>query len=127
MQTVKVSPKFQVVFGKLTTKDDRDLWQITLTVLSHEFLQRYDREAKKTRLEFSRWCLSPGVRPYQTRWTAAGGLAWPEGYKDFSPELDWSVILLFRNRCWMPIEKCSAKRRVVFRMHHMGIIFRWRK
>lgn len=41
------------------------------------------------------------LRPHQTRWTAAGGFAWPAGYGDGDgfcgslPNLEWRVVLQF--------------------------------
>src|SRR5260370_6103360 len=46
-------------------------------------------------------CCSHWARPHQSRWTAAGGFALPEGYGDGEgflgglPNLDWSVTLQF--------------------------------
>ena len=48
-------------------------------------------------------CCSHWARPHQSRWTAAGGFALPEGYGDGEgflgglPNLDWSVTLQFNS------------------------------
>jgi hypothetical protein len=45
------------------------------------------------------------LRPHQTRWTKAGGFAYPDGYRNFEPEFDWSVVLLFRDEQWVPVAR----------------------
>lgn len=72
-------------------------------------------------------------RPHQTRWTASGGFAWPEGYLQKSedhvknswgpigsglPEFDWFVLLHWDNaeQEWQVVApKFFGKKRVVFR------------
>ena len=107
---------FDVVEVKLSKDDDPDLWKTALTVLADEFLQRYDHEAKNRDWVFIVGACSHWVRPHQTRWTAAGGFAWPQGYNSFSPELDWTAIFSVQNRQWTPIEKCAARKQVVLRV-----------
>lgn len=59
---------------------------------------------------------------------------YPDGYKDSVPELDWSVIFLFRNREWELVEKLPGKRIKVCRVaipartarhKHAAIHARW--
>jgi hypothetical protein len=101
---------------KLTGGDDSGLWESVLNVMVDEFLERYDREAKNRYWIFLAGSCSHCVRPNQSRWTAAGGFAWPEGYKNSLPELDWSVMFAFRNQCWTPVKKLPGKNPVVFRV-----------
>jgi len=105
---------FDAIANKLTAEDDRDFWRIALTVLADEFLQKYGCESKTRNWIVLVGACSHWIRPHQTRWTAAGGFAWPEGYKNFSPELDWSAIFCFQNQKWEPVEKFSRKRQIVF-------------
>jgi hypothetical protein len=102
--------------GKLTAEDDLGLWEAASSVLAGEFLQRYDREAKNREWVFLVGVCSHWVRPHQTRWTAAGGFACPEGYRNFLPELDWSVIFSYKNQFWTPVQKLPGKNHVVFRI-----------
>lgn len=107
---------FEAVKGKLTAGDDLGLWENALTILTDEFLQRYDDQAKNANWIFLVGACSHWVRPHQCRWTAAGGFAWPKGYKNSLPELDWSVIFSCSGRCWTPIEKLPGKNNIVFRV-----------
>lgn len=100
----------------LTSDDDRNLWRAVLTVITDEFLQRYELEPTNKNWVLVVGACSHWVRPNQNRWIAAGGFADPEGYKDSLPELDWSVILHFRNRNWIPIKKLPGKRTRIFRI-----------
>jgi hypothetical protein len=124
----------EVVEAKLSKDDDRDFWQAALSVLTDEFLQRYDRESKGRTWIFSVGACSHWVRPHQERWTDAGGFAWPKGYNSFSPELDWYVILAFQNYGWIPVKKLSGKQQTIFRVavparsarHKQAVVYsRW--
>jgi hypothetical protein len=106
---------FEVVDSKLAVDDDRAFWHAALSVLIDEFLVRY--AAKSTNKD---WAIVFGacshwVRPHQTRWTAAGGFAYPSGYKESLPELDWSLTFVFRDRKWIPASKLSGKSVRIFR------------
>jgi hypothetical protein len=107
---------FEVVEAKLTKDNDRNLWEAALSVLADEFLQRYNRESKDRTWIFWVGACSHWVRPNQARWAAAGGFAWPKGYINFSPELDWYVILAFQNHRWVPVKKLPGKRQTIFRV-----------
>lgn len=104
---------------RLSAEDDPALWEQLLYVLAE------DASMIESIKNGSGFCIEVGrcshwLRPHQTRWTDAGGFAWPAGYGDggygFSrtglPGFDWSVILQF---AWEPIgwvspEKSRAKR-----------------
>ena len=108
---------FEAVVTKLTEDDDRDFWQTALTVLTDEFLHRYDEEAKNREWVFIVGVCSHWVRPHNSSWkTKAGRFLHPEGYKDSSPQLDWSVTLVCKDRHWTLLEKLPGKRRVTFRV-----------
>ena len=108
----------------LTAQDDPKLWKEVLAVLSKEFSQRYRSEAGEKVSWFLRiGTCSHWVRPHQSRWTAAGGFALPDGYKGAAqllsrglPEFDWSVILAFDGECWKRVAKFSGKKQIIFRV-----------
>jgi len=107
---------FDLIESRLERDDDRELWQTIVTVLCDEFLQRVE-QGPANRL----WVLIVGacshwVRPHNSRWNAAGGFMYPEGYKDSSPELDWSVILVFEDGQWRVVKKLPGKNNVVLRV-----------
>lgn len=104
------------VRGRLTVEDDLGLWENALTVLGEEFLLRYDREGKNRGWVFLVGACSLWVRPHNSRWNAAGGFVFPEGYQNSLPQLEWSVILSYGNRCWTPVQKLPGKNNVVFRV-----------
>jgi hypothetical protein len=74
------------------------------------------------------------LRPHQTRWTKAGGFAYPEGYRNYKPEFDWKVILLFRDKQWVPVVRLPGKGLTFFSViipsrtarHRQAVIYtRW--
>ena len=105
----------ETVRGKLTAEDDFGLWESVLNVLTDEFLQRYDREAKNRTWVFVVGACSHWVRPHNSRWNAAGGFVYPEGYQNSQPQLDWSAVLAYSNRCWTLLRKFPGKKQIVFR------------
>jgi hypothetical protein len=105
---------FEVVDAKLAADDDRGFWRSALSVLTDEFAQRH-LEGSATR----DWTMVIGgcshwVKPHQKRWTAAGGFAYPDGYREYLPEFDWSLILVFRDNQWMPLVKLPGKHPRIF-------------
>ncbi len=108
---------FAAIATRLTEEDDPGLWQTALTVLTDDFLQRYDEVGKNREWLFVVGACSRWVRPHRAGWkTKAGRFAYPEGYNDGSPELDWSVVLVYRDQRWRRVERLSGKRRVIFRV-----------
>lgn len=111
MKTIETSViPLEILESKLAADDDRDLWKAALVVLGDEFMQR--RAEKSTRRD---WAMLVGacshwVRPHNSRWNAAGGFVFPEGYQDHLPELDWSLILVIRDRKWTPLSKLPGKK-----------------
>jgi hypothetical protein len=111
------SAPFDAVVAKLSESDDRDFWQAALTVLADEFLRRYAEEAKNREWVLIVGACSHWVRPHNSSWkTTSGRFMNPDGYKDSSPELDWSVTLVYQGQRWMPVEKLSGKRQRIFRV-----------
>ena len=107
---------FEVVKAKLGADDDRDFWQAALSVLAEEFIRRYTEASTNRDWAIVLGACSHWVRPHQTRWTAAGGFAYPDGYRESLPELDWSLILVYRDRQWIPLSKLPGKKLKLFRV-----------
>jgi len=101
---------------KLAAHDDRELWRAALAVFADEFAQRYAEESGRGVWAMVVGACSHWVRPHNSRWNAAGGFVYPDGYKDSVPELDWSAIFVFQNREWTSVEKLPGKRIKVFRV-----------
>lgn len=86
-----------LVAERLCTDDDPELWA--------EILRAAAEDAAVLRTPSKLYAIvgscSHWARPHQSRWTAAGGFALPEGYGDGEgflhglPNLDWSVTLQF--------------------------------
>lgn len=121
--------------GILSRDDDPYLWRAALSVVTDDFLQRYNRGSKNKNWGIVVGACSHWVRPHQTRWTKAGGFAYPAGYKSFKPELDWSVILLFHDQKWIPVVTLPGKRLALLDVvipsrtarHKQAVIYsRWR-
>jgi hypothetical protein len=107
---------FERIAPKLVREDDHHLWPAALSVLADEFMQRCAEETQRGVRAMVVGACSHWVRPHQSRWSAAGGFAYPQGYKNSVPELDWSVIFAFRNREWSSVKKLSSKKTKVFRV-----------
>ena len=90
---------------RLSTEDDPALWEQVLRVLAED-AATLESVSDGSQLYAEVGACSHWLRPHQTRWTAAGGFAWPVGYGGvrFSrtglPLFDWSVRLQF---CPAPI------------------------
>jgi hypothetical protein len=104
----------------LTPDDDPLLWTAASGVLIQEFLDG-PLKATDNFLQIGR--CSHWLRPHQTRWTAAGGFAWPSGYGGSSahgrnglPEFDWSITLRFERDTWGPADHPNGKRPTVLRV-----------
>jgi hypothetical protein len=107
---------FEVIEARLRKDDDPAFWKVALSVLTREFLQKRAHESTNKDWAMVLGVCSRWVRPHQSRWTADGGFACPEGYQEFLPELDWSLILMYRDQQWMPVLKLSGKRLKQFRV-----------
>jgi hypothetical protein len=125
---------FDTIESKLTADDDPAFWRVALSVLDDEFAQRYAEESRRSVWAMVVGACSHWIRPYKSRWNATGGFVYSDGYKDFVPELDWSVIFVLRNREWESVEKLPGKRIKVFRVaipgrtarhKHAAIHARW--
>jgi hypothetical protein len=85
---------------RLSAEDDPALWTQVLKTVAED-ASTLDNISSKLYAEVG--ACSHWVRPHQTRWTAAGGFAFPIGYGDGEgllgvagiPGFDWSIRLLF--------------------------------
>ncbi len=107
----------------LNAEDDPHLWRSVLAVLLDEFSYRHPKIEKGTECFLQIGACSHWFRPHQSRWTAAGGFAWPIGYLGGDgflhhglPELDWSVTFQMVKGSWRPVGKFSGKRKLLVRV-----------
>jgi hypothetical protein len=116
---------FPALTGHLTGEDDYDLWRLISLTVGDDFFQHHKKRGTKGQAWYLRLgCCSHWVRPHQSRWTAAGGFAWPAGYKGAAghslveglPEFDWSEVFRFESGRWMHVQKFSGKKQIVLRV-----------
>ena len=104
---------WEAVRKNLHSDDDPRLWNAALGVLVDEFLQQRTARARNRDCVLTLGACRHWVRPHQSRWNAAGGFAWPEGYRNSTPELDWKVIFARSDGRWESLEKLPGKKLVV--------------
>ena len=115
---------------RLGVNDDVELWDSVLDAVASDALISFGDE--RTELYAIVGSCSHWARPHQSRWTAAGGFALPEGYGDGEgflgglPNLDWRVTLrLDRGQsCWILPNQPPTKR---FRSVRLAIPSRTRR
>jgi hypothetical protein len=107
---------FAAVEAILSAEDDPILWRAALSVVSDDFLQRYKRESKNKSWGVVVGACSHWLWPHKATWAKAGGFAYPEGYRNYKPEFDWSVTLLFRDEQWLPSVRTPKKRPTLLRV-----------
>ena len=108
---------------RLSGEDDPALWEQVLKVLAED-ASIVEPVTDTSQLYAEVGVCSHWLRPHQTRWTAAGGFAWPVGYGStrFSrtglPLFDWSVRLQFNPApiAWVIPEKLPTKRFISVRV-----------
>jgi hypothetical protein len=108
---------------RLSAEDDPALWEQVLKVLAED-ASILEAVTEGSQLYAEVGVCSHWLRPHQTRWTAAGGFAWPVGYGGtrFSrtglPLFDWSIRLQFNHAPvgWVVPEKLPAKRSISVRV-----------
>lgn len=108
---------------RLSAEDDPALWEQVLKILAEE-ASILEAVTDGSRLYAEVGVCSHWLRPHQTRWTAAGGFAWPVGYGGtrFSrtglPLFDWSVKLQFNPAPigWVIPEKVPTKSSISIRV-----------
>jgi hypothetical protein len=85
---------------RLGRDDDPSLWQVILHASAEDASVLCANRGSSTLFAIVGSC-SHWARPHQSRWTAAGGFALPQGYGDGEgflgglPNLDWSITLEF--------------------------------
>ena len=108
----------RTVEEQLSPEDDPALWGQVLRIVAEDasVLQAANH---RPRLYAEVGVCSHWLRPHQTRWTAAGGFAFPVGYghsggfsRSGLPGFDWSVKLQFNAALlgWMVPLEMPAKR-----------------
>jgi|SRR5580700_11919159 hypothetical protein len=107
---------FETIEPKLVADDDPALWKAALSVLADEIEQHQPVESRRGVWAMVVGLCSRWVRPHNSRWKAAGGFVYPDGYKDSVPELDWSVIFVLEKQEWTSAEKLPGKNIEVFRV-----------
>src|SRR6266849_5108978 len=89
---------------RLTAEDDPALWGQVLKTLAED-ASTLETVNNGSPLYAEVGVCSHWLRPHQSRWTAAGGFAYPIGYGDGDggglpvarvglPRLDWSIVLM---------------------------------
>jgi hypothetical protein len=103
---------------RLTLDDDPRLWGEVLHAAAVDAMTLQAGVGRSSRLYAIVGSCSHWLRPHQSRWTAAGGFALPEGYGDGEgflrglPNLDWSVTLQFERHQlgWVVPQQPPTKR-----------------
>lgn len=106
----------EILASNLTSGDDPALWEEVLQSVAEEFTQHRPERMRVNGCALIIGACSHWNRPHQTRWTAGGGFAYPEGYKQRFPVLDWSVTLLLEGGNWRAAEKLPAKGMKLFQI-----------
>ena len=112
-----------MILSRLNAEDDADFWTLAVPILLRE--ATWDLEQAEFR---GHACAQIGpcshwLRPHQTRWTAAGGFAWPSGYEGprYSrmslPQLNWFALACWnhKTRQWLRVEEVATKKLLLFR------------
>jgi len=113
----------QTLKSQFTKDDDAGLWACVLRAVLSDINIR-DGEGDVPPKRFIKiGCCSHWFRPHQSRWTVAGGFAWPSGWHGISgfsahglPELDWALLFEGIDGSWMPVKKFSGKERLEVRV-----------
>lgn len=116
MKAIGNKTVFETLEPRLVRDDDHELWRLALSVLLDEFEQRRTEASQRGAWAMVVGACSRWVRPHNSRWNAAGGFAFPDGYKDSVPELDWSRVFISKNGELVPVEKLPGKNVRVFRV-----------
>ena len=107
---------FEAIGPKLVADDDPAFWRTALSVLADEIEQRRPVETRRGVSAMVVGSCSHWVKPHNSRWNAAGGFLYPDGYKDSVPELDWSVVFVLGKQGWTSAKKLPGKNIEVFRV-----------
>lgn len=122
-----------VIKRALTDEDDLGFWIAAFDVLLRDIEALDFERCRKYEIYIQIGACSHWLRPHQTRWTAAGGFAWPVGYMDrFArglgntygpigdglPEFEWFALFHWNHeqKTWNLVEpKFTGKRKLIFR------------
>jgi len=103
----------------LGEEDAPELWKAVISVLLEEFRFRHPKIQEGTESFLHIGACSHWFRPHQSRWTAAGGFAWPIGYGGAQgflhnglPDFDWSVTFRLTNGNWRPVARFTGKKEI---------------
>ncbi|ASF46741.1 hypothetical protein [Methylovulum psychrotolerans] len=111
------------ILAHLLPDDDPEFWSTLTDFMLHQVEAELDGVAQVFEVYAQIGACSHWLRPHQTRWTAAGGFAYPSGYggsgysRNGLPEFDWSVTL-YRQRetnTWQLVEKPTGNKWLLFR------------
>jgi len=123
----------QGIVPNLTTDDDATFWATAFGTLMSDIDALHPNRNSKHEIFLQIGACSHWARPHQTRWTSAGGFAWPDGYiqkyQDHRknsrgpigtglPELDWFVLVHWNHKetRWQMVEpKFYGKKKLVLR------------
>jgi hypothetical protein len=107
----------------LNREDDPQAWKAVIAVLLEEFSFRHAKIEEGTESFLQIGACSHWFRPHQSRWTAAGGFAWPIGYGGAQgflhrglPEFDWSVTFQRARGKWQPVGRFAGKKKLLVRV-----------
>lgn len=106
-----------------TADDEPGAWKLTLRTVLLDIATQDSMESLPEKQFVRIGCCSHWFRPHQSRWTAAGGFAWPSGWHGVSgwsrrglPEFDWDVLFEKVGLAWEPVMKFSGKQRLEVRV-----------
>jgi hypothetical protein len=107
----------------LTADDDPALWVLILrtVLIDAQGSGASNKHQEKQFLKIG--VCSHWFRPHQSRWTAAGGFAWPSGWHGVAghsprglPELDWAALFERVGGGWTARQKYCGKARYEIRV-----------
>jgi hypothetical protein len=123
MKPANRSAMVAAVHPHLGKDDDKAFWDHAIDVLVTDVESEISESGSDREIYAWFGACSHWLRPHQTRWTAAGGFAWPTGYtggsysRDGAPEFDWSVKFCWdlASKVWEPSERFKGKKKLIFR------------
>ncbi len=113
-----------IIQACLRSDDDPAFWGAAIQVLAFDIEAEITDGSHNCDVYLNIGACSHWLRPHQTRWTAAGGFAWPTGYGGGTwsrrglPQFDWSQKFLWdvSARSWKPVDRFKGKRKLSCRV-----------